>query len=166
VKPATELAMNRNLLILLVLFALSASLFSQSKEARQVDEFGSNECEDLRSRLDTFLVELQNNPQSTGFVIVYEGKYTQNVHNRKGSKQKTYLPVFGEAALRIKSFRQHFVFRGQAGGPYLFIDGGYREFHTVELWIVPDGAKPPLAKPTLDTMKYRKGRPLGLGCEE
>jgi hypothetical protein len=46
----------------------------------------------------------------------------------------------------------------------LFISGGFRENHTVELWVVPNGANPPKATPTLESMKYRKGKPVNM-CE-
>jgi hypothetical protein len=39
--------------------------------------------------------------------------------------------------------------RGVDPGRIVTVDGGYREDMTVELWIVPSGATPPTASPTL-----------------
>ena len=41
----------------------------------------------------------------------------------------------------------------------VFIEGGFREKFTIELWVVPDGKLPPTSTPTLTKMKYRKGKP-------
>ena len=66
--------------LLALFFALSIS--AQNKEARKFDEFGVISCGEFRSRLDNFLGELQNEPKSNGFVIVYEGKYSYQIYNQ------------------------------------------------------------------------------------
>jgi hypothetical protein len=35
------------------------------------------------------------------------------------------------------------------------VDGGYKEDLTVELWIVPSGANPPTASPTVDPSEVK-----------
>ena len=41
------------------------------------------------------------------------------------------------------------------------VNGGYREFLSIEMWIVPEGAQPPELTPTVDEKDviFRKGRP-------
>lgn len=152
-------------LILLVLLIVNIS--AQTKEARKIDEFGSIPCEEIRARLDRFLTELQNDPQTKGFVIVYEGKYFYPDYSEYPSEEiKIYLPTFGESQLRTQTFINHFKWRNFPSDRYLFISGGYREKHTVEFWLVPNRAKPPSPSPTLDKMKYRKGKTERITCEE
>jgi len=38
------------------------------------------------------------------------------------------------------------------------VDGGYREELTVELWVVPSGANPPSASPTVDPSEVKPAR--------
>ncbi|MBV8857759.1 MAG: hypothetical protein JOZ02_12560, partial [Acidobacteria bacterium] len=38
------------------------------------------------------------------------------------------------------------------------VDGGYREELTVELWVVPSGATPPAASPTVDPSEVKPAR--------
>ena len=162
------ICMKTRIFSFLLIFSFVISVAAQTKEARKIDEFGSIECEELRARLDNFLSELQNTPQAKGFLIVYEGKYFQRVYDRfPDEKIKTYLPAFGEANYRTQVFLNHFKFRNSSSpDSYLFVSGGYRENHTVEMWIVPNGTIPPKPTPTLDKMKYRKGKPLKIVCNE
>ena len=151
--------------LLTLFFALNIS--AQNKEARKFDEFGNAQCEDLRMRLDNFLFELQNNPQSKGYVIVYDGKHYYYDYSRgRNPKIKYQLPVLGEATLLTHQMLKHFKFRVGPSDRYLFISGGYRENYTVELWVVPTGAKPPKPTPTLEDIKYRNGKLRGIICGE
>ena len=151
-----------------VFFALLAiNIFAQAKEARRIDEFGVIPCGDFRSRLDNFLAKLQNESKSKGFVIVYEGKYSYQIYDQYPlTKLKTYLPAFGESNYRTQVMMNHFKFRSFPSDKYLFISGGFRENHAVELWIVPNGATSPKPTPTLDKINYRKGKPIKIDCGE
>ncbi|MDQ3748426.1 MAG: hypothetical protein M3367_05320 [Acidobacteriota bacterium] len=152
-------------LIFFIFLAFSAS--AQTKEARKIDEFGVIPCGDFRSRLDNFLAKLQNELRSKGFVIVYEGKYSYQIYDQyPKTKLKTYLPAFGESNYRTQIMMNHFKFRNFPSDKYLFISGGYRENHAVELWIIPNGATPPKPTPTLDKINYRKGKPIKIDCGE
>lgn len=149
----------------ILLFAFNVD--AQNKEMRKFEEFGNIQCGDLRTRLDLFLIELQNNPQSKGFVIVYDGKHYSYDYSRGGNpKIKYQLPVFGEATLLTQQMLNHFKYRNFPSDRYLFISGGYRENYTVELWVVPTGAEPPKPTPTANEIKYRKGKLKGIICGE
>jgi len=154
-----------SILFALLLF-IGASVLAQSKEPRKVNEFGWIPCEQLRHILDEFLAELQSSPDSLGYAYVYEGKSSMRSYGKRGSRLETFLPAVGEAAYRTNIFRRHFAFRRFDPGRYLFIDGGYRENFSVELWIVPIGVRPPATTPTLDEMKFRRGKPEQIVCEE
>lgn len=141
--------------ILLFLFAFSIS--AQEKEARKVSELQSFwYCDPVISTLDNFLFELQNNPQATGFIIYYEGKYASDT---EPSKAKMLLPKRGEANFRMQIIRNHIKFRKQNPDRILFVNGGFREEQVTEFWIVTKGAELPKPSPTLDFIEYRKGIP-------
>jgi hypothetical protein len=156
--------MKRITVIFAIILLAVVSLASQVPQAELIDEFGWVSCEDLRARLDTFLAVLSNKPGAMGLVYVYEGKYEVVVYDKKDRRTEVRLPVIGEAAHRTNIFRVHFGFRKFDPNRYLFIDGGYRENFTVQLWIVPNGATPPPAKPTQGRMKYRKGKFAAVEC--
>jgi len=157
----------KNLILLLFLcLALIVSAFAQ--EARKIDELSNYYCDDMLARLDYLASETMKESNAKGFVIVYEGRYSKYVNNRGKNELKTFLPRFGESAYRTKSMQNHLLnFRNLPKEKFLFISGGFRENHTVELWVVPNGANPLKSTPTLENIKYRKGKPedicAGLG---
>ncbi len=146
--------MKKHLFISAILLILAFNISAQEKEAELSDEFGWIPCEDFRTRIDNFMVDLINRPDARGYVITYDGKY------------RGKLPVFGETKLRTQTMIQHFKFRKFPMNRVMFISGGYREDHTNRLYIVPKGAEPPKPEPTLDDMKYRKGKLVGVICNE
>ncbi len=156
--------MKKYILISTVIFLVLSATLTAQPAAEMFDEFGWVPCEDLRSRLDNFLAALSNRPGSMGFVFVYEGKYEVTLYSKRGSRRETRLPVFGEAAHRTNIFRVHFGFRKFDPDRYLFIDGGFRDSYAVQMWIVPHGARPPSAKPTVELMTYKKGKFAVLEC--
>jgi hypothetical protein len=102
---------------------------------RKIDEYGRIEFNDEKARLDNFAIELQNNPTAQGYIIAYGG--------RRGRA--------GEAQARADRAKNYLVNeRGIDSSRIVTLDGGYREDFTVELWIVPTGATPPAAEPTVD----------------
>lgn len=151
------------LIILIFAFTVSA----QEKEAQKFDELLFNSgCEMARAVLDAFFVTINNNPQTTGFIIVYEGKYSEKVSDEKGnSKTKIYLPRRGQSAYMMQMIRNHIKYRKQNPDRFLFINGGFREEFVIEFWLVPNGAKLPKPTPTLEKMDYRKGKP-SFECNE
>jgi hypothetical protein len=117
--------------------------------ARKVDEYGNIRFNDEKARLDNFAIELQNDPTSQGYLICYGG--------RRGRA--------GEAQARCDRAKNYLVTtRGIDASRVVTVDGGYREDLTVELWVVPSGATPPAASPTVDpsevkaTAAPRRGR--------
>lgn len=102
--------------------------------ARLIDSFGKIRVKDERARLDNFAIELQNDPVAQGYVIVYAGRYAKK----------------GEAALVMKRVSTHLVrTRKLAKTRIITVDGGHRDDMTIDLWLVPSGAAPPTASPTV-----------------
>ncbi len=104
-------------------------------EARKIDEYGKTNLEDQMARLDNFAVQLQNEPNATAYIVSYGGRRSQPDEAQKTlDTTKNYLTKT----------------RRMSPDRFTFINGGYREEPTTELWIVPAGATPPMASPTVD----------------
>lgn len=150
--------MKKQLFSFLLLITLAFSVSAQENESRKIDEISSLWRSETLRNVDNFLFELQDDPKAMGFVIFYEGKY---LTRDKNSKTKMLYPKYGETSCRVQAIRDHIKLRRTFPiNRVLFIDGGFREEQTTELWIVPNNAELPKPSPTLDTMKYRKGKPF------
>ncbi|HSK71097.1 MAG TPA: hypothetical protein VK892_05345 [Pyrinomonadaceae bacterium] len=149
--------MRRLFIIGVILSAFSVALFGQNfseavdsdnsspqEKAEKIEEFGGlSEC-DLRSRIDNLLIQLQEQPNATGYIIFYQGKDT--------------LPAEYEFNRTERLFRMHIRQRHFNPTRLVFVDGGFRESHSAELWIVPPGAESPtptntIPKPEIPTDK-------------
>jgi hypothetical protein len=111
--------------------------------ARKFDEYGNIRFNDEKARLDNYAIQLQNEPGSTGTIIVYGSCVGEG--QQRGDRAKDYL---------VNT-------RGIEAGRITVVDGGCRAELKVELWVVPQGA----AAPTVDTTgaidpcpECRKGR--------
>ena len=139
-------------------FALSAHAQTTTvlQGARKFDEFGDYNCEDEMARLDNFAVELQQNPQARGYIVIYGGRRHKSAYN-----SRMLLPRRGEAEARAARIKPYLVDRrGVIRERVMMVKGGFRETWTAELWIVPPGAKPPTPTPTLQPkdVRFRRGR--------
>ncbi|HYX40922.1 MAG TPA: hypothetical protein VE821_04455, partial [Pyrinomonadaceae bacterium] len=111
--------------------------------ARKFDEYGNIKRNDEKARLDNFANELQANPGAQGYIIGYGGR--------------TSRP--GEGQARADRAKDYLVnSRGIEAGRLVTVDGGYNEEPTTELWIVPSGATPPTASPTLTPDQVKPAR--------
>ncbi|HEX7316054.1 MAG TPA: hypothetical protein VF297_19260 [Pyrinomonadaceae bacterium] len=111
--------------------------------ARKVDEYGNIRFNDEKARLDNYAIELQNDPTAQGYLVCYGG--------RRGRT--------GEAQRRCDRAKNYLVStRGIDASRIVTVDGGFREELTVELWVVPSGATPPPASPTVDPSEVRPTR--------
>ena len=102
--------------------------------SRKVDEYGDVTAGNEKARLDNFAIELQNDPTARGYLICYGGRRgPRGAARRRCDRAKNFLVASrGVDSRRLVAF-----------------DGGYREFLTVEAWIVPPGAAPPPPAPTV-----------------
>ena len=92
------------------------------------DEFGDIARNDEKARLDNFAIALQNDPRSTGYVIVYPGRT---------SKRPQVQDHFGRVIDYLVNSRQIDKNRLKT------IEGRKKEELRVELWNAPQGAPPP-----------------------
>ncbi len=116
------------LLIFLLLAWCSLTLAQTSPEAaRKFDEFGDIEASDLIARLDNLAVQVQQEPGSKAFLIVYRTKRDlQGLSNRYAHRMRSYL---------INS-------RGLPADRIVVVDGGVALCLSQELWIARPGTAP------------------------
>ena len=93
-----------------------------------------------KNLLDAFTAQLRLHTSADGYIMVYAGRRARP----------------GEAAARAQRAKKYLTdARGIDGRRIVAIDGGYREKQTVELYLVPSGAIPPFATPTVDPKEVR-----------
>lgn len=97
-------------------------------ECKKFDEFPSIAYNDLKARLDNYAIDLQNDPTATAYVIVYPGQ-----RGRPGEVQKN--------TTRIVDYLVNS--RGINAARIVTLVGPPRDVLLVELWLCPQGAKPP-----------------------
>ena len=103
--------------------------------SRKVGEYDNISIGEEKARLDNFAIELGNNPTAQGYLLAYAGRHAR----------------VGEATVRAERAKDYLVNnRGIDGSRVVALDGGHREELTIELYIVPTGAVPPPAAPTVD----------------
>ena len=96
--------------------------------SRKFDEFPDIQRNDEKARLDNFVIELQNDPSATAYVVIYPGR---------GSKR-------GEVQHHAKRIVDYMVgSRGIDQSRIVTLVGSARNELFVELWITPRGATPP-----------------------
>lgn len=111
--------------------------------AREFDECNNCTYDDQKARLDNLAVELQNDPSTTAYIIAYGGRHD---------------PI-GQVDLLMKRARSYIVDqRGIDASRIVIVNGGFREDDSVELWIVPSGAAPPRATPTVQAGDVKPAR--------
>ena len=102
------------------------------------DSYGKIPFEDAEARLDNFMIQLQTlnegKPHYRGFIIVYAGR-----------------SAYAAEAGTIAECSKKYLISARNATPDMVIaaDGGYRDEFTVELYIMPNDAYPPLLMPTV-----------------
>lgn len=108
--------------------ASCAISFPAPLKSRKFDEFGEIARNDEKARLDNFAIDLQNDPTSTAYVIIYPGRgYRSGQLQAQRSQIVDYL---------VNS-------RGLDAGRIITIVGPARDSMMVELWVHQQGATPP-----------------------
>ena len=102
--------------------------------SRPFDSYSVIPIADERARLDNFSIQLQEQPQMKGYILVYASKKTPSRSaKRRATEARQYLvKVRRLNPTRIK-----------------IVDGGYREQFQIELYILPASATPPISRPTV-----------------
>jgi len=111
--------------------------------AREYDECNSCKLDDQKARLDNLAVELQQDPSTRAYVIAYGGR----------------MSPLGQVEKLMSRTREYLTTqRGIDASRLTIINGGFREEDSVELWIVPSGAAPPQATPTVQAGEVNPGK--------
>ncbi len=92
---------------------------------RKFDEYGNIRFNDEKARLDNYAIQLQNEPGSTGTIIVFGSCAGEG--QQRGDRAKDYL---------VNT-------RGIEAGRITVVDGGCQENLKVQLWVVPQGSAAP-----------------------
>jgi hypothetical protein len=122
----------KSLIILpLILLAWPFDSFAQSQAstqaARKFDEFGDLYLTDIKAHLDNFAIQLQSEPDTRAFIIVYRSRRDlPGLSSRLARRMRDYL---------VDS-------RGISAERVITVDGGRASSLVQELWIVPVGATP------------------------
>lgn len=116
-----------SVLFLIVATTQLASAQTENKAARKVNEFGDIYISDIKARLDYFAIELQKEPLSKGFILVYRSRRDlPGLSYRYAHRMQAYL---------IST-------RGLEKEQLIAVDGGEADCLRQELWIVPPGSAP------------------------
>ncbi len=99
------------------------------EKPRKFDEYYDISRNDEKARLDNFAIELQNAPGSQGYIIVYPS-------------QKAKSDEAQSRATRISDYLVNS--RGLDASRFTVAMGKAREGWLFELWVVPQGAQPPV----------------------
>ena len=100
-----------------------------------LDRYGDIACDDAMARLDNFATALTDAPNSQAYVLVYDGvvKLPGRVLSHMNFTKGHLTNTRGIEEHRIK-----------------VVFGGQRQELTVELFVVPKGAAPPIPMPTTE----------------
>jgi hypothetical protein len=106
----------------------------QADTTRKIDEYGKIGHCDETARLDNFAIELQNEPGSKGYLVVYVGK-DDLPSWMKGIRERAADYLVNSRGLKPERIE--------------VINGGYREKRETELWIIPENDPPPQPSNTI-----------------
>lgn len=100
--------------------------------AYEVDRFVSRAFDDDKARLDSYAIELQNNPDAQGYIIMYQGTDKDSMRNKNVDKlSKRALDYLVNS-------------RGIDPRRIVITNWGTKDQTFYELWIIPPGAQPPV----------------------
>lgn len=120
-------------LLLCLLVAVSIAAQDKAPVSQRVDSFGKQTSEERSFKFDIFVNQLNNFPNSKGYVFVYCGKSC-----RYGEVESHFRGIELKIAGRIERSR------------ITVVHGGYRDSQEVELWMQPAGASAPTATSTVN----------------
>lgn len=108
-----------------------------SATARKFDEFGDIVISDKKARMDNFVVQLQQEPEAKGYIIVY--------HSRRDRP--------GLSVRLLDQMRRYLLYnRGLTSDRIVTIDGGPATNLVQEFWIVPPGTTPEIRSDAYTTV--------------
>ncbi len=146
--------------------------FQDSNSARKIDEYGYDERDMRGTRaleyptetdvLETFAAELRREKHSQGYIIAY-AHFTKTRQLLGDENYDVYygrrIDAPGSARKRLE-FEKRLLVRDYGITPSRIhlIDGGYRKWRSIELWIVPRGEHAPIPTPNSFPRKRARRR--------
>jgi hypothetical protein len=108
-----------------------------------IDSYDFPEINKEKTRLDLFAAALKQHPGAQAHILGYGGRRSRsNAAQKAIGRARGYLVnVLGIDQRRIVT-----------------VDGGFKEQLTVELWLVPLGALPPVAEPKVDPAEVKSNK--------
>ena len=107
---------------------------ARENPAKEFDVCCDCAYDDQKARLDNLAINLQSDPTASAYIFVYSGRTSP-------------AGQFDRLSARIRDYLV--TQRGLNQSRFVIANGGFREQDCVELWIVPSGATPPVARPTV-----------------
>ncbi len=169
------------LFLLLVIFgayltsSTSAQVTEQAKsnEAILVEEFSESNLEMETVYMESFSQSLSKNPTAKGYIIIYRDKElpfgfqycTDCTFRAKYSRSGKYLGVKPDIHLDspkvianiLRSEKNYLTKRhNKPASRIVIINGGFRKWQEIELWLVPANSSAPKPQPTAFTRKCLK----------
>lgn len=137
--------------------------FPNADVARKYDEYYFTIPEDdlisfsteFENGLEGFADALRKEPRALGYIIVYEGhrveSWDEEVEGgRKKIRRRVITDPRGTARNELTAKRGALAKRyGIPSSRVRLVSGGYRKWRAVEFWVVPRGARPPVATPNV-----------------
>jgi hypothetical protein len=120
--------------ILTIALCLLFVINAQADSIRKFDEYRKLPFSDEIPRLDNIAIQLQQEPDMIAWFIIYAG-------------QKACVGETRSRAIRAKNYIVSK--RGIQADRIMWIDGGYREELTVEIWLLPRRLGRPYAFPSI-----------------
>jgi hypothetical protein len=124
----------------------TTSVTEKSVPAKKAGEYVTPDLKANTAILDDFIIQLMNDPTAQGYIIAYGGRTSRPEDAQKAADNATDYTMNK---------------RKMDGAHTLAGVGGYREEPTIELWIAPDGAAPPMATPTVAPEDVKPAPPKG-----
>lgn len=110
------------------------STIDVSSKAYQVDHAERYNHSDLSARMDNFAITLSGYPAAKGYIIVYAAR-------NGGTK---------DMERAIQSIKNIYKFMKRDMSRITIVRGGFREYNTVDSWLLFENAEPPTPTPTVD----------------
>ncbi len=136
--------------------------FEDTDVARKYDEYYYTILEDMlisfnteyENGLEGFANALRKEPRSLAYIIAYEGHRVENweeedERGRKKTHRRVIIDPPGTAWKEMRSKKAGLEKYGISAPRIKLVNGGYRKWREIELWIVPREARPPIPTPNV-----------------
>jgi len=147
------------LLIVTVLILFVCALTSYTQNSEMIDYFARISCDDYLARMHFAMNSADKNPDSKIYFLMYEGPSEIWFGKFPGTKMAN--PVAGAFQAKVRSMKRLILLNKRDLSDFVFVDGGFRNQPTIEVWLVEKGAESPKPTPTVKTMKLRRGKARG-----